>query len=78
VKYSKRDRPLLVRLLTAGLLAGTLAWELLERLLALTGLQLSLQTGPVGFDIEVLKVELMVNPGTFLGCIAAYIIFRRL
>jgi hypothetical protein len=78
MKSTKRNRPLLIRLLIAGLLAGTLAWELLERILTLFGTSLCLQAGPVGFDVEVLKVQLMVNPGTFLGLAGAYLLFRRL
>jgi hypothetical protein len=78
VKYSKRNQPILLRLLTAGLLAGTLAWELLERAAEYFGLSISLRAGPVGFDVEVLTVELMVNPGTLLGLLTAYILFRRI
>jgi hypothetical protein len=78
VKPSKRNRSLLSRILLAGLLVGTLAWELLERTAEFFGLAVSLQAGPVGFDAEVLKVELLVNPGSFIGLIGAYLLFRRL
>ena len=78
MKSSARNRPLLVRIEIAGLLVGTLAWELLERTAQRFGLSFSFHAGPVGFDVEVLRVELLVNPGTFLGLLGAYIIFRRL
>ena len=56
---------------------GTLAWEILVRLLSLTGVALDLTVGPVGFDIVVLSVSLMANPGTLLGAVPAVILFRR-
>ncbi len=78
MKYSARNRPLLMRIEIAGLLVGTLAWELVERAAQRLGFSFSLQAGPVGFNVEVLRVELLVNPGTFLGIVGAYLLFRRL
>ncbi len=61
-----------------GSLVGALAWELLERVLAVGGARLDLAVGPVGFDLHVVSVRFLVNPGTFLGLIGGLILFRFL
>ena len=58
--------------------AGTLGWELLEVILEAGGLNLNLQAGPVGFDIDVLAVYVKANPGSLLGITAGWLLFRRL
>jgi len=78
LKFTKNNQQVFFRLLLLSLLIGTLAWDLLERLIALTGFILDLAVGPVGFDIHVLAVSLYLNPGTLLGCLAGWILFRRL
>lgn len=78
MKYSKRSRPTLIRLLVLAGIAGTLGWELFMRLLALGGVVIDLSVGPVGFDLEVISLFIMVNPGTFLGAGAGLFLFRRL
>ena len=78
MKLTTKNLPVLMRLLVLCIVIGTLAWELLERLLELAGVQLDLTVGPVGFDIEVLAVSVMANPGTLLGIIPAVVLFRKL
>ena len=56
---------------------GTLAWEIAERLLALAGVTLELSVGPLAFDVMVLSISVMANPGTLIGIVPAVAIFVR-
>ncbi len=78
MKLSGRTRSTFVLFLLLGVLIGSLAWELLERILARSGLELGLSLGPVGFDLEVLAFSLVVNPGTVLGALGGAVLFRLL
>ncbi len=78
MKYSRRNRSTLFWLILLGLLAGTLAWDLVERALSYTGVIITLGIGPIGFDLRVLAVSLYINPGTLLGGAGGWILFRRL
>jgi hypothetical protein len=78
MKLSAKNAPLLTRLFVLCLLIGTLAWELVERLLELAGIALDLSVGPVGFDIEVIELWLTANPGTLIGILPAILLFRKL
>lgn len=78
MKLSAKNLPLLVRVLALCMLIGTLAWELVERLLLLAGVELDLSVGPVGFDIEVIVLSVMANPGTVLAIVAGALLFRKL
>ena len=60
------------------MLAGGLAWEVLERAALRFGLDVDLSVGPVGFDLSVVALHVTVNPGTFLGLLAAVLLFRAL
>ncbi len=63
---------------TLGALVGGLAWELVERIAARIGLPLDLSVGPIGFDLHVVALHFLVNPGTFLGLLVGFLIFRFL
>ncbi len=78
MKLSKRTSGHFLRLLILGIVLGTLFWELLEKIIALSGGALSLSVGPVGFDTGVLAVRLIINPGSFLGALGGYALFRRI
>ena len=77
MKLNSKNLPVLFRLLILCIVVGSLAWELLERLLELGGVGMDLSLGPVGFDIDVVSLYLKVNPGTLLGVIPAVFLFRR-
>ncbi len=78
MKLSSKTFPVFTRILLASLAVGTLAWELVERLIALAGSSLDLSVGPIGFDMHVLALWVMLNPGTLLGLPPAILLFRRL
>ena len=74
---SRKTSPLLLVLIVLlGAVAGSLAWEVLERVLKPP---VSLASGPLQlFDLYVLAVTIRVNPGSFLGGAAAALLARRL
>ena len=80
MKLNRKNVGTFVLLLLLGAVAGSLAWELLERLARLAGLGLSLTLQePIQlFDLYVLALSVRANPGTFLGGAAAAIFFGRL
>jgi len=61
-----------------GVLIGSLAWEVLERILARFGVQPGLSLGPIGFDLDVLAFSLVLNPGTILGALGGLLLFHFL
>ena len=73
VKLNSRSKTILLQLILLGLLVGTLFWELMMRLL---GLETPLTVGPVGFDLAVLAVWISINPGSLLGVVLGYLLFR--
>ena len=77
VKLNGKNLPVLIRLLLLSMVVATIAWELIERLIALGGGSLDLSLGPVGFDIGVIALWIQANPGTLIGIVPAIILFRR-
>lgn len=75
MKLNSKTRVHLVRFLLLGLIIGTLAWGIIERLFAYAGLPFSLNAGPIGFDIGVLSVHMSVNPGSLIGLALGYRLF---
>jgi len=73
----KNLRPFLVFLFT-GLLIGSLSWELLERLLAHRGIEVTMSVGPIGIDLSVVSFYVKINPGSFLGVLAGILLFKFL
>jgi len=73
---SSKSRATFLSFLGLGFLIGTLAWEVLERILLQVGIELSLGIGPVGFDLSVLSVYIRINPGTFIGLLCGIFLFR--
>lgn len=78
MKLTKKNSGVFVLLFLLGLVIGSLAWELLERLLSLLGTQLDLAVGPVGLDLDVLAIYLKLNPGSLVGAGAGIFFFKRL
>jgi hypothetical protein len=78
MKLTAKNLPVFLRILVLCLIVGTLAWELVERILLLMGIGVDLTVGPVGFDIEVIVFSIMANPGTLLGIVPAIALFRRM
>jgi hypothetical protein len=76
MKLSSKNRLAFLSFLGLGFLIGTLAWEVLERILLQVGIELSLGIGPVGFDLSVLSVFIKINPGTFIGILGGIFLFR--
>ena len=78
MKLTKKNSGLFVLLFALGLITGTFAWEIFERILSVAGVSLDLGIGPIGFDLNVIAVYLKVNPGSLLGAAAGVFLFFRL
>lgn len=78
MKLTKKNRSALALLIVLGLVIGTLGWEIIERLVELTGRSFDLSVGPVGFDLHVLAVTMRLNPGSFVGTIGGVLLFVRI
>jgi hypothetical protein len=78
MRLSGRTRSTFVLFLLLGVLIGSLAWEVLERILSRFGVELGMSLGPVGFDLAVLAVSLVLNPGSLLGALGGVLLFRLL
>jgi hypothetical protein len=74
MKLLKKYRGHLFAIFGLCIVIGTLAWEIVERVLLLMGVTLDLTVGPVGFDLRVLAVQIMANPGTVAGLIAGVVL----
>jgi hypothetical protein len=80
MKLSKKNLPTLLLLLFLGMLIGSLAWELLERLIHYLGsdFSLTLKNAIQLFDIYVLSLWFRANPGTLVGLIGGAVLFWRI
>ncbi len=78
MKLSGKNAPTLAAIVVLGAVVGGLAWEVVERVSARLGLVLGLSVGPIGFDLSVISLHFLVNPGTFAGLIGAVLLLRVL
>ncbi len=78
MKLKRSNRTVLIWLAFFGLLIGTLAWEIIERIIGAAGSEIDLSVGPIGFDLDVISMYVHINPGSLLGVAAAFILFKRL
>lgn len=76
MKLNKRTMSTLLVLLFLFITVGTLSWELLERILATTGLRIDWSVGPIGFDLRVLALTMQLNPGSLAGILVAFRTFK--
>ncbi|MBW8003542.1 MAG: hypothetical protein FVQ80_16265, partial [Planctomycetes bacterium] len=76
MKLSKNNRSTFLTITALGILIGSLGWEVFERILARLGVEISLGIGPVGFDLSVLSLYLVINPGTFLGILGGFLLIK--
>ncbi len=78
MKLTKKNSRLFALLFFLGLVTGTFAWEIVERVVAAAGAELDLSVGPIGIDLDVIAIYAKVNPGSLLGIAAGMILFFRL
>jgi hypothetical protein len=76
MKLSKKTLPTIATVVLAAAVAGTLAWEVIERLAGAAGLAMDLSVGPVSVDFHVVSFSLRANPGTLLGLAAGALLAR--
>ncbi len=77
MKITQKYLKYLYLFIILGIVIGSLCWEILERLIASTGINLDLSVGPVGFDISVLSVYLKINPGSFIGAVCGWFLIKK-
>lgn len=63
-------------LLLLSVIVGSLAWEILERLLAQIQLRPGLAIGPFGMDLSVFRFDVKLNPGSFAGIWLGAFLFK--
>jgi len=80
MKLNRKNLGTLFLLLFFGMLIGSLAWELLERLVRHLGSDFTLTLAqPIRlFDFYVLALSFRANPGTLLGLIGGAVLFRAI
>ena len=78
MKLTKKNTGAFVTVVLLGLVIGSLAWEIFERILMYADVEIALSVGPIGLDIDVIAVWLRINPGSFAGVLGAALVFRRL
>jgi hypothetical protein len=75
MKLNRKNVSTLLILGLIGAVVGGLAWEVVERVLLRFGVTLAMSVGPIGFDLAVISLHFLVNPGTFLGLLGGVILF---
>ncbi|MBN1696264.1 MAG: hypothetical protein JW881_02015 [Spirochaetales bacterium] len=79
MKLTVKNKTLFLLFLVLGLLIGSIAWEVLERIIhlmpGLSDFSLTMNEPLTLFDFYVLAVSFRGNPGTILGSIAGIILF---
>ncbi len=76
MKLNKKNQSAFILIIVLSILAGSFTWFIIEIIFKNIGLPFSLSTGKMGFDIEIISFYINVNPGTILGMIAGYYIFK--
>jgi hypothetical protein len=75
MKLTSKTLSMFLVLSFLGAVVGSLAWEIVERLVAYWGGTLALSVGPIGFDLSVISLHLKVNPGTIVGLAGGVLLF---
>jgi hypothetical protein len=80
MKFNKKNLGSFFLILFAGILIGSLFWEIFERILHNFGVEWSLTTrNPIQlFDVYVISFSLRVNPGSIIGGIAGVVFFKAI
>lgn len=78
MKFSRKNLRIFSLFLFLGAVIGTLAFDIIEKIITLFWANFSFSTGAIGFDISLISFYMKLNPGTLLGTAAGYSVFRRL
>ena len=77
---NKKNISFFILILILGLIIGSFIWELIERIIHLfpntISFTLTMKKPYRLFDFYVLAIDLRVNPGTIIGIIAGFFIFK--
>jgi hypothetical protein len=75
MRLSSKTLSALLILALLGAVVGGLAWEVADRICQRFGIVLGMSVGPIGFDLSVISVRFLVNPGTVLGLMGGIALF---
>ncbi|MAG13109.1 MAG: hypothetical protein CMN78_00750 [Spirochaetales bacterium] len=78
MKLTKKHGGLFVLLIFIGFIVGSLAWEVVERIVVLAGGSFELKAGPVVLDLGAVFLSVEVNPGTLFGICLGLFLFSRI
>ena len=78
LKVTKQTRGTAMVVVLCAIVFGSIAWEIVERLLAVAGTELDLTVGRLGFDLQVIAFHIEANPGTLLGALGGWLLVRAL
>ncbi|RPJ03674.1 MAG: hypothetical protein EHM28_14895 [Spirochaetaceae bacterium] len=76
---NSKTLPVFLGLLLIGMILGGLAWEIVERIAAAAGTDFHLgMENPIGFDLHVVAVSILLNIGSLAGAILGILLFFRI
>jgi hypothetical protein len=78
MKITKKNMQPLILVMILSILCGSFAWFIIEIIFTAIGLPFSLGTGRIGFDLEILAIFLNVKPGTVLGIVGGFFVFKAI
>jgi hypothetical protein len=78
MKLTKQNRGTALVVISLAAVVGSLGWDIVERLLRSGGNELNLTVGPIGFDLHMLAVSMQANPGTVMGLLGGWLLFKAL
>ncbi len=78
MKITQKYLKYLYQFIIMGIIIGSLSWEIIERIVHLSGIKLDLSAGPVGFDISVISFYIKINPGSFIGAAGTWFLLKKL
>ncbi len=75
---NKKNVPIFLLIIALGVVIGSLAWELFERILGMWGVVVgfTLREPITLFDLYVISVSLRANLGTALGALGGVMVYR--
>ena len=78
MKLTKKNVNPLLLVVILCTLGGSFAWFIMEIIFESLGLQFSLSTGRIGFDLEIITLYININPGTVLGIAGGFFVFKAI
>jgi len=78
MKLTKKNSNPLLLVVILCTLGGSFAWFILEVIIESFGVPFSLSTGKIGFDLEIIALYINVIPGTVIGMVSGFFVFKAI